>query len=103
MLLYFQAILHMFYCILHKKVIKYFENFYDNFEVPLSLFSLLDKSIYEEPPIGLKEGFLIKEGFALLGRDGKKMQFADTERLQKVLNHLPTKLKFLRKVGLIDG
>ena len=47
--------------------------------------------------------FLIKEGFSLLGRDGKKMQFADTERLQKVLNHLPTKLKFLRKVGLIDG
>jgi len=47
--------------------------------------------------------FLISEGFPLLGRDGKKMKFANNERLQKVLNHLPPKLKFLRKVGLIDG
>lgn len=47
--------------------------------------------------------FLISEGFPLLGRDGKKMKFADSERLQKVLNHLPTKLKILRRVGLING
>jgi len=47
--------------------------------------------------------FLISEGFPLLGRDGKKMKFVNSERLQKVLDHLPTKLKFLRKVGLIDG
>ncbi len=45
--------------------------------------------------------FLISEGFPLLSRDGKKMKFAKTERLVKVLNHLPTKLKILRKVGLL--
>ena len=47
--------------------------------------------------------FLIEEGFPLLGREGKKMKFAKTERLEKVLLHLPAKLKLLRKVGLIDG
>lgn len=47
--------------------------------------------------------FLIKEGFPLLGREGKKMKFAKTERLEKVLNHLPANLKILRKVGLING
>lgn len=47
--------------------------------------------------------FLIEEGFPLLGRDGKNMKFAKTERLEKVLNHLPAKLKILRKVGIIHG
>ena len=47
--------------------------------------------------------FLMSEGFPLLGRDGKKMKFAKTERLQKVLNNLHPKLQILRKVGIING
>ena len=43
--------------------------------------------------------FLIKEGFPLFGRDGKKMKFIKTARLEKVLKHLPLRMKFTRKVG----
>ena len=39
-------------------------NFYDDIEIPQELYSLLEKSIYEEPPNSLKEGFLIKEGYS---------------------------------------
>ena len=38
-------------------------NFYQNFEPLDDLYRLLSESIYENPPIGLKEGYLIKEGF----------------------------------------
>jgi len=38
-------------------------NFYHTFEPLNDLYEILDKSIYENPPIGLKEGYLIKEGF----------------------------------------
>ena len=36
-------------------------NFYHTFTPVYELYDLLEKSIYENPPIGLKEGFLIKE------------------------------------------
>lgn len=36
---------------------------YKNIYVLEELYSLLDSSIYENPPIGLKEGYLIKEGY----------------------------------------
>ncbi len=38
-------------------------NFYKNIEEIPELYDLLDSSIYENPPITLKEGYLIKEGF----------------------------------------
>ena len=49
--------------------------------------------------------FLIKEGFSLLSYDNdkKKYIFARTKRLDKILNHLPFKLKILKKVGVING
>ncbi len=38
-------------------------NFYKNIEEIPELYDLLEHSIYENPPITLKEGYLIKEGF----------------------------------------
>ena len=37
--------------------------FYQTIETLEELWNLLEKSIYENPPIGLKEGYLIKEGY----------------------------------------
>ncbi len=37
---------------------------YDNIEILEDLYNLLDKSIYENPPMTLKEGYLIKEGYS---------------------------------------
>ena len=38
-------------------------NFYNNIDTLDDLYSLLEESIYETPPIGLKEGYLIKDGY----------------------------------------
>ena len=38
-------------------------NFYKDMETLDSLYNLLEKSIYEEPPISIKEGYLIKKGY----------------------------------------
>ena len=38
-------------------------NFYHTFELIDDLYEILDSSIYENPPISLKEGYLIKEGY----------------------------------------
>jgi len=38
-------------------------NFYHTFEPINELYNLLELSIYENPPIGIKEGYLIKEGY----------------------------------------
>ena len=38
-------------------------NFYETIDTFDNLYSLLDDSIYENPPITLKEGYLIKEGY----------------------------------------
>lgn len=38
--------------------------FYENINTLDNLYNLLEKSIYEEPPNSLKEGFLIKEGYS---------------------------------------
>ena len=38
-------------------------NFYKSFEPLNDLYNLLEESIYENPPITLKEGYLIKEGY----------------------------------------
>lgn len=47
-----------------------------------------------------KEGtYLIKRGLPLLSRDGDKMVFAKTPRLEEELSNLPIILKILRKVG----
>ena len=39
-------------------------NFYSDIEPLTDLYELLEKSIYENPPMGLKEGYLIKEGYS---------------------------------------
>jgi len=39
-------------------------NFYKTIDTLDSLYMLLDKALYETPPIGLKEGYLIKEGYS---------------------------------------
>lgn len=39
-------------------------NFYDNIEVLSDLYKLLDIAIYEDAPVSLKEGYLIKEGYS---------------------------------------
>lgn len=36
---------------------------YQNIETLEDLYNLLEQSIYENPPVGLKEGYLIKEGY----------------------------------------
>jgi len=38
-------------------------NFYKNIETLDELYSLLENSIYENPPVSVKEGYLIKEGY----------------------------------------
>ncbi len=38
-------------------------NFYDEISDMTDLYELLDKSIYEEPPVSIKEGYLIKESY----------------------------------------
>ena len=38
-------------------------NFYKNIEDLNELYELLDKSIYENPPMTIKEGYIIKEGY----------------------------------------
>lgn len=35
----------------------------ENIDIFKDLYELLDKSIYENPPVGIKEGYLIKEGY----------------------------------------
>lgn len=39
-------------------------NFYQDIDTMDKLYELLDGALYEEPPIGLKEGYLIKEGYS---------------------------------------
>ena len=39
-------------------------NFYNKIETLEELYDLLDKAIYENPPISLKEGYLIKDGYS---------------------------------------
>ena len=72
-------------------------NFYETFDVPTELYTLLDKSIYEEPPIGLKEGSLIKQGFnseldelKILRKGGKEFiaQFENEEREKTGIKNL---------------
>src|SRR5574344_735193 len=38
-------------------------HFYKNIDTLSELYDLIDKSIYEEPPISVKEGYLIKDGY----------------------------------------
>jgi len=38
-------------------------NFYNNIDTVSELYNLLEDSIYDAPPIGLKEGYLIKDGY----------------------------------------
>ena len=38
-------------------------NFYTNIDTLEELYNLLEESLYETPPIGLKEGYLIKDGY----------------------------------------
>ena len=42
---------------------KFYLKFYKNIEPLNDLYNLLEKSIYENPPLSIKEGYLIKEGY----------------------------------------
>ncbi|MEE3342967.1 MAG: DNA mismatch repair protein MutS [Bacilli bacterium] len=46
-----------------KEMLKTIDFYYD-IDPLKQLYELLDKAIYEEPPIGLKEGYLIKDGYS---------------------------------------
>ena len=39
-------------------------NFYKKIDDCSDLYELLDKALYEDPPVGLKEGYLIKDGYS---------------------------------------
>ena len=39
-------------------------NFYDKIDILNNLYELLESAIYEDPPVTLKEGYLIKEGYS---------------------------------------
>ena len=47
--------------------------------------------------------YLIKKGVPLLSRDGNKMVFANTKKLQGILLDMPFYLKALVKAGVING
>lgn len=49
-------------------------NFYSDIDTLENLYGLLNISIYEEPPIGLKEGYLIKEGYSYELDDLKELR-----------------------------
>jgi len=59
------------------------------------------KSFYECGNVVGK--FLIKSGVPVLARTDKGMVFAKTKKLQKVINDMPLYLRFLMKVGVING
>ncbi|MFV0249460.1 MAG: DNA mismatch repair protein MutS [Bacilli bacterium] len=49
-------------------------NFYKNIEDLTELYNLLEESIYENPPISIKEGYIIKEGYNQELDDLKKLR-----------------------------
>ena len=46
-----------------KRILKAID-FYLNVDTLKDLYDLLDKAIYEEPPVSIREGYLIKEGYS---------------------------------------
>ena len=77
-----KSVLKNFSCIELKKI-------YENFDVLDDLYKLIDDSISDNPPFGLKEGNLIKKGYSVeidkfmeVSKDGKKwiMALEQTER-----------------------
>ncbi|NLN48020.1 MAG: DNA mismatch repair protein MutS, partial [Clostridiales bacterium] len=77
-----KSVLKNFSCIELKKI-------YENFDVLDDLYKLIDDSISDNPPFGLKEGNLIKKGYSKeidkfmeVSKDGKKwiMALEQTER-----------------------
>ena len=49
---------------------------------------------------GIIGNYLISHGIPLLGREGKHMYFAKTDKLKAVLDKLPVHLRLLMKVGI---
>ncbi len=54
-------------------------NYYQDIETLEDLYELLEKSIYESPPIGLKEGYLIKENYSNTLDELKKLRSGGKE------------------------
>jgi DNA mismatch repair protein MutS len=52
------------------------------------LYNLLDKAIYEEPPISIKEGFLIKEGYNSELDELKSIRSGGKDFISKIENEL---------------
>ena len=72
-------------------------NFYKNIDTLDELYKLLESSIYENPPVSLKEGYLIKEGYnseldelKLLRKGGKDfvLRFENEERERTGIKNL---------------
>jgi len=72
-------------------------NFHKNIDSLEELYNLLEKSIYENPPMTIKEGYLIKEGYNLeldelkkLRKGGKDFisQFENEERIRTGIKNL---------------
>ena len=61
-------------------------NFYYDIETLQDLYELLEKSIYENPPIGIKEGYLIKEGYNNELDELKNIRFSGKDFVAKLEN-----------------
>ena len=59
-------------------------NFYYDIETLEDLYELLEKSIYENPPLGIKEGYLIKEGYNTELDELKAIRFSGKDFVAKL-------------------
>ncbi len=75
-------------------------NFYYDIETLDELYNLLEQSLYETPPVGLKEGYLIKTGFNSELDELKEIRYSGKDFIAKLENEerIRTGIKNL-KVG----
>ena len=61
-------------------------NFYYDIDTLEDLYELLEKSIYENPPLSIKEGYLIKEGYNKELDDLKEIRYSGKDFIAKLEN-----------------
>ena len=59
-------------------------NFYKDIDTLEDLYELLEESIYENPPIGIKEGYLIKEGYNQELDELKEIRYSGKDFIAKL-------------------
>ena len=59
-------------------------NFYKDIDTLNDLYDLLENSIYENPPIGIKEGYLIKEGYNKELDELKEIRYSGKDFIAKL-------------------